>query len=150
MAIPQSRFRAEVTGADEVLRSIRRLGAAGVEVGKRVLGRKTLEILSKARPNTPVDEVDGGDLRDSGRVTKPVKTAAGRISAGVVFGGAPLRRAASEKGKKLPGIYAVMQHEDLTLRHASGEAKWLEKAGNAVAPTVPDEMLAELDREANR
>lgn len=150
MSIPQSRFRAEVTGAEEVMRSLKRLGAAGDEVGKRVLGRKALEILAKARPNTPVDEVDGGDLRDSGRVTKPMKTAAGRISAGVVFGGAPLRRAASEHGKKLPGIYAVMQHEDLTLRHTTGKAKWLEEAGAAVAPSVPDALLAEIDREANR
>jgi hypothetical protein len=141
------RVVADVTGDRELIRDLLKLGDAGIEMGKEVLGEATLKIAAKARPLTPVDDIDGGDLRDSIRVTKPQKTAAGRISAGIVAGGAPLTRLVSEKGHKQPGAYALIVHEDSTMRHPNGgQAKFIEQPYLEEAPKVPDALLARLDK----
>jgi hypothetical protein len=96
----------------------------------------------------PEGEIDGGDLRRSIRESKPTITKSGRVSAGVVAGGTPLERLASESGRKIPGLYAIVQHEDLTIKHKSGGAKFLEKPFMAEAQRVPDELVRELERES--
>lgn len=140
------RVRVEVSGQDEILNSLQRLGLAGQDIGLRVLGDAAKEIAAAAKPLAPVDPEDGGQLRDSIRTTKPTRTRAGRISAGVVAGGAPLNKV---MGKRKANVYAVVQHEDLTLHHATGGAKFLERPFNAIAPKVPDRLQAEIDRVTN-
>lgn len=137
------RVRIEVSGTQEILDRIQRLGQSGVDIGLKVLGDGAKEILAASRPLVPVDDEDGGQLRDSGRVAKPTRTRAGRISAAVVYGGAPLRKVL---GKRKANVYAVIQHEDLTLKHTTGQAKFLEKPANAIAPKIPDRLQAAMDQ----
>jgi hypothetical protein len=141
------KVRAEVSGGQALLDDLQRLGKRGAEIGVSVLGAKTAEIVKRAKPLVPVDDVEGGDLRDSVRASKPQRTNAGRISAGVVAGGSSLRRLASERGRKDPGAYGVIQHEDLTLQHpGGGQAKFLEQPFLEVAPSVPDALREAMDR----
>ena len=142
----QSRARVEVSGGEELLRELQRMGPRGALVAIQVLSEKTKEIVAIAKQLVPVEDVEGGDLRDSIRTSKPSKTKAGRISAGVVAGGAMLRRLASERGRKDPGAYGVVQHEDLTLRHpGGGQAKFLEQPWLEVSETVPDALREAID-----
>ena len=142
-----ARVVADVTGDREIIRDMLSLGKDGIEFGKQVLDEAVERIAAKAKPITPVDDIDGGDLRDSIRVTKALATAAGRISAGVVAGGAPLERLVSEKGHKEPGSYALIIHEDMTLRHPNGgQAKFIEMPYLEEAPKVPDALTTRLDR----
>lgn len=126
----------------DILDRLQRLGQTGADIGLRVLGDAAKEIVAAAKPLAPVDPEDGGQLRDSIRVTKPTRTRAGRISAGVVAGGAPLRKVL---GKRKANVYAVVQHEDLTLKHTTGRAKFLEIPTNHIAPKVPDRLQAAMD-----
>lgn len=137
------RVRVEVSGQDEILRDLERMGRQGADIGLRVLGETAKEIAAAGKQLAPVDPEDGGQLRDSIRTTKPTRTRAGRISAGVVAGGAPLKRVL---GKRKANVYAVVQHEDLTLKHHTGRAKFLEIPTNHIAPKVPDRLHAEMDR----
>jgi hypothetical protein len=142
-----ARVVADVTGDREIIRDMLALGKAGPELGKEVLDETAERIAAKARTVTPVDDIDGGDLRDSIRVTKARSTAAGRISAGIVAGGDPLSRLVSEKGHKQPGAYAIIVHEDMTMRHPNGgQAKFIEMPYLEEAPKVPDALKAKIDR----
>lgn len=134
------KVRVEAVGQREVMESLQRMGKAGQDAAKVVLKRFTERILAKARPLVPVDDVDGGDLRASGRVTRPTATK-NAVSAGVVFGGLKVRGG---------DIYPIKQHEDLTLRHRRGQAKFLEKPFFQEAPGVPDALIAEIDKVAAR
>lgn len=139
------RARVEIEGQEEVLRQMKAFGVAGEIAMLRVAGRVCQRVVPQAKALAPVEHEDGGALRDSIRTTKPNKTRAGRVSAGVVAGGAPLRRLASERGRALPGSYGSIQHEDLTLKHATGEPKFVEKPFFREVVKVPDELVDELD-----
>jgi hypothetical protein len=135
------RVRVNVTGDREVTESLRRLGAAGPVVAKRVLSRVTARIVPMAKALCPVDPDPHdrpGQLRDSIRATRPTLTQRGVVSAGVVAGGTT------------EVYYAEMQHEDLTLKHTTGQAKFLEIPFLKEAVKVPDELMREIDQEANR
>lgn len=137
----------KIEGLEAVMASLRRLGKAGERAAKAVLKEKTQEIVKLARPETPIEE-DGGALRDSERTTRPTMTRSGQISAGVVAGGAPLRGTAELAGRKA-NVYAVVQHEDLTLKHTTGGPKFLERPFLQVAPTVPDALMDAMDKETS-
>lgn len=137
------RVRIEVSGEQEILDRLQRLGQSGIDIGLRVLGEGAKEILAASQPLVPVDPEDGGDLKASGRTTKPTRTRAGRISAGVVYGGAPLRKTL---GRRKANVYAVVQHEDTTLKHTTGQAKFLEIPANKIAPKMPDRLQSEMDK----
>ena len=115
-----SRVVADVTGDREVIRELTALLKNGVEIGMQVLGEAAERIAAKARTLCPVDDYDGGDLLDTIRTTKPQRTAAGRISAGIVAGGESLKTLVSEQSHKDPGAYAVVVHEDMSMRHPNG------------------------------
>jgi hypothetical protein len=140
------RTRTEVSGGEDLLRDLQRMGKRGAEIGIEVLEAKAKEIEARAKSIVPVDDVEGGDLRDSIRTTKPQKTRAGRISVAVVAGGPYLAKLASERGRKNPGAYGVIQHDDMTLNHDSGEAKFVEKPVLAITPTIPDALREAMDR----
>lgn len=142
-----ARVVADVTGDRELIRDLLSLGKDGIEIGKQVLDEANERIAARARPITPVDDIDGGQLRDSIRVTKARNTAAGRISGGVVAGGPPLERLVSERGHKAPGVYAFIVHEDMTMRHPNGgQAKFIEGPYLQEAPKVPDALKDRLDK----
>jgi hypothetical protein len=135
------RIRVEVSGYEEVRRSIARMGKAGQAAAKTVLKGVADSILIRAKLLCPVDDVDGGQLRESGRVTRPTATK-NSVSTGIVFGGDPLLPVLAGHSMN---VYAVVQHEDLTLKHRTGQAKFLEQPFFAAAPQVPGLLLAELD-----
>lgn len=129
-----------VAGDREVRDSLRKLGAAGPAVAKRVLARVTERIVPMAQALCPVDDKDGGQLRDSIRTTRPTLTGRGVVSAGVVAG-----------GETVGGVdvnYAEMQHEDPLLKHTVGQFKFVEIPFLREAPKVPEELMDEIDKEA--
>jgi hypothetical protein len=136
------KVRVDVAGDRDVTDSLRRLGAAGPVVAKRVLARFTERVVPQARAICPVDQPPdvGGEMRDSIRATRPTLTGAGRVSAGVVAGAT---------GRSNPDSYVEQQHEDLTLQHTVGQGKFVEIPFLREAPKVPEELLAEIDKEAN-
>lgn len=145
-----ARVVADVTGDKELIHDLRHLGDAGVEACKEVLADATARIAARAKTICPVDDYDGGDLRDSIRTTKPQHTTAQRVSAAVIAGGEPLAKLASEKSHREPGSYAVVVHEDMTMRHPNGgQAKFIEQPYLEEAPKVPDALKEKLDRVAN-
>ncbi len=142
-----TRVVADVTGDREIIRDMLALGQDGIQLGKQALDETAAKIAAKAKALCPVDDVDGGDLRDSIRTTKARATVAGRISAGIVAGGTPLSRLVSEKGHKEPGSYAIVIHEDMTLRHPNGgQAKFIEQPWLEEAPKVPGVLTGKIDR----
>jgi hypothetical protein len=135
------RVRVDVSGDRELRDGLRRLGAAGPVVAKRVLARVTERIVLLAKAICPVDpdpRDKPGQLRDSIRTTRPTLTGRGVVSAGVMAGGT------------MEVDYAEMQHEDLTLHHTTGQGKFVEVPFLREAPKVPEEMLDEIDLEASR
>jgi hypothetical protein len=131
----------------DCVRRLNRLGAAGDEAAKRAFGQVGTRVVARAKPLAPVDVVDGGDLRDSIRMLKPTKSSFGNIIMTVVAGGAPLK---PSLGKRTKNIYAVIQHEDLTLHHDGGQAKFLEIPFLSEVQRAPGLLQAELDAEADR
>lgn len=139
------KVRVIVEGQREILDEIQQIGESPVEAGKRAFGRITERVVPLAKADCPVESEDGGALRDSIRTTRPNLTRTGRVSAGVVAGGAQLARLASERGRVLPGIYGSIQEEDMTLHHSTGQAKFLGRNFLREAERAPDELRAELD-----
>jgi len=150
------RTRIEVSGSDGVAAALRRAGPAARQVALDVLGAACKQIVPIAQVLAPVEPGGrGGELRASIRAAKPTATRAGRVSAAVVAGGAPLKGSLSSEGHAY-NVYAAIQEKGeqrergggamRQLRHTSGESHFLEKAATRVAPTVPGRLLQELDR----
>jgi hypothetical protein len=140
------RVRVEVTGIDDVIRSIQRMGIAGKNIAKAVLLEHCQEIVPLAQARTPVEPVDGGALRDSIRAIRPTITPGGAIGCGVVAGGQPLAGKIAE-GHHHANVYAIVQHEDLTLKHTVGGPKYLEIPFFQKAPEFPEKLMRAFDRE---
>jgi hypothetical protein len=68
-----------------------------------------------------------GELRDSGRVTVDPLTLEAAVS--------------------YDTLYAVRQHEDMTLAHPAGSAKYLENAMNQARPTLGHLIAAHVRRQ---
>jgi hypothetical protein len=127
-----AKFRVEVSGFDELLEDMARFGDEGL-----VAIRDTMT-------ESP------GLLKDTLRVYAPrTKSLKGgkNINCGVVIGGKALEKAL---GKRAYSAWAIVQHEDLTLKHKRGQAKFLERPGNQVAARVPDALQAALDNLAEK
>jgi hypothetical protein len=140
-----SAIRVTIEGHDEMLAEIERLGQVGLVAARDAMTAKAQEIKAKAIPLVPDDPESPGLLKESLRVyaprtssLKPGKT----IFAGVVAGGKKLEQ---RLGKRKANVSAIVQHEDLTLKHKRGQAKFLERPGNQVAPSIPDAIMRNLD-----
>lgn len=139
------RVRFDVSGADEAIADLKRMGLAGQKAALKVFGAFTARVVAKAKPLTPVEPEDGGWLRDSVRAAKPTVTRTGLVSATVVAGGAPLK-AHLAKGHHSENVYAVVQHEDLSATHTVGGPKFIERPFLQELQKVPDDLMAEMDR----
>lgn len=95
--------------SDAILRLVEENALNGAEEWARA------DVLPLSQENCPVDT---GTMRGTGSVVREGKT----IEIG--FG-----------GPSAP--YTVRQHEDLTLNHPTGQAKWLENAFNWQLPMLP-------------
>jgi hypothetical protein len=137
--------RVDIEGLDEMLNEIDRLGEVGMVAARDAMTAKAQEIKAKAAPLVPDDPESPGLLKDTLRVYAPRTSSLKRgktIFAGVVIGGKKLE---AKLGKRAYSAWALVQHEDLTLKHKRGQAKFLERPGNQVAPSIPDAIMAKLD-----
>lgn len=109
----------ELTGLDKLTRALKAAGDEAPEALAAAMHDEMEEIVEDAKRRAPVDT---GTLRASGVVLRPDRSS-GQIVVEGGFGGA-----ASD--------YAVVQHEDTTLSHTVGEAKFLEKPMLERAPKL--------------
>ena len=119
-----------VTGAKATARHI---AAIGARVEARIQGvmRAVAESrLTEMKRRTPVAPIDGGTLRSSLHVTGPRPTAAGQ-EVGWAAG-----------GPSAP--YAAVQHEDTTLRHTTGQAKFIESVVMEQSTAMVSEIAAAI------
>lgn len=86
------------------------------------------QLMADAKKLTPVDE---GVLRASGFVTLPFEDPEdGSQTVDVGFGGPAGSGNQNGETNRKPVGYAIIQHEDLTLNHKVGQAKFLEEPLN--------------------
>jgi hypothetical protein len=141
-------FSLKIEGNDDLIADIARMGMIALIGARNALTEKAQEIKRKAIPMTPDDPETPGLLRKTVRVyaqrTKSLKPGS-PIYAGVVAGG---KRLEKRMGKRKYNASALVQHEDLTLKHTSGGPKYLERPGNQVAPTIPQHVLDCIDMAA--
>jgi hypothetical protein len=134
-----------ISGVPELVESLRRYGEQVEESSRRI----TLEIAKKAatiaKTLAPVEPEDGGQLRDSIRAALR-KPQPGQVEAVVLAGGQPLEAFLQAHGHKFEA-YAIVQHEDSTLKHTVGGPKFVERALYQVAPGYLDQVQAALPSE---
>jgi hypothetical protein len=119
---------ANVTGTEKVIANLRSLASSmPVQVG-RAMFEVGEEIMARAKAITPVDT---GVMRASGFVELP-KIAGDEVTVRMGFGGA-----SSE--------YVIVQHEDLSLHHEVGQAKFLEQPVLEAAPTLARDIVARVN-----
>lgn len=98
----------QIKGLDEMNRALQRfVQKAPAEAGK-ILFRQAEKVMAASKELVPVDT---GFLRASGHVDLPVVSGS-RVSVAMGYN----------------ADYAVHVHEDLTVHHPSGQAKYLERA----------------------
>ena len=142
------KIRVEGTDLRGVIEGMRALGKAAPEAAMRILGQKAQDVAAKARTLCPDDPgTPGSTLRDSIRATKATRGQSGMISAAVIVGGSRLK---GLLGSRAYNAIAVVQHEDMTLKHSHGQAKFLEQPFLQTVPSVADAVQAALDQEADR
>ena len=97
-----------LTGLTDLFKRIDRIGLNTMDVSKDVFMDAARKVLAKSQALVPVDE---GNLRASGRVSKPrVNKRTRVVTASVNYGGSVLKRLAPDE----PEIYGIVVHEDPT------------------------------------
>lgn len=139
------RIRIECSaGVREIIDSLRKYGENVDDICKRVLKEAAEDGVKIARPLTPVEPEDGGQLRDSLRSGRAIRIKSGTISCAIIAGGKAVEDWVRSHGGHKYNVYAVVQHEDLSLQHTTGGPKFVERAAYQVAPTIPNRLLAVL------
>lgn len=133
----------ERDGFGPVIAHMRRMGAAGTRILKARFSALPGIVVPQARAGAPVDDEDGGQLRDS--IAGKVNVKGGRVSVSVYAGGASL---VPYLGRRRANVYAIVQETDHTLRHNDGHAGFLGQPFNAAAAAAMEGVRADLDREA--
>lgn len=128
---------------EPVFAHLRRMGAAGTRILKERFAQIPGKVVPLARAGAPVDDVDGGQLRDS--INGRVGVRGGRVFATVYAGGAALLPFI---GARRLNVYAIVQETDHTLRHNDGHAGFLGQPFNAEAANAMEDVKARLDDEA--
>lgn len=138
-----SKTKVEVEGMDDVIKSLRGLDKESKEPIRSALKELTKKMVAQAKPLTPDDPETAGALRESVRIASPlISRTTGRISAGIVAGGKALEK---RLGKRAYSAWALVQHEDLTLKHESGQGKYLEIPFMAHVGKVPQVVREAMD-----
>lgn len=113
----------QILGTKELIRNLKRLG----KNAPNALGAELLiegeQIMTLAKKQTPVDS---GALKSSGHVVGPETTRDGKVVVTLGFGGPAGIGNRGETNNKEVG-YAVLVHENLSSRHPTGNAKYLER-----------------------
>lgn len=116
-----------VTGTKEVLAALKRASRTFPRAMGAALYQEGASILADSIKRTPVDV---GILRSSAYLSPPASDTDPRVELG--YGTS----------------YAVYVHERLNARHPSGEAKFLERALDAAAPSLAQNLLARAAQHA--
>ena len=136
----------QLLGAPELASVLASLGERTPTVFALALNKIANDMMKDAKKRTPVDT---GALRASGHVQRPVIDRT-MVSVTLGFGGDQSIGGTTRQGKRIPQNYAVYVHEDLTKRHPVGEAKFLENAMLAKAPTMEQQLASILRDEVAR
>lgn len=135
----------------DILTDLQNLMSASKPAAKAVFQRFVDRVVPQARALTPDDPATYGadravDLKRSvrGRVTVR-KT--GIVTATVSAGGDPLLAILRMRHRKNPDAalaYALVQHDDPTLRHSSGQANFIGQPFIAEAQSIGDDLDKEI------
>lgn len=117
----------QIDGDARLHRFLRALGDDAAEALQLAMTNVMDEVIEDAKRRAPVDT---GTMRASGAVLPPIRHH-GQIVIEAGFGGA-----ASD--------YVIAQHEDLSLRHTVGEAKFLEKSMLERVDQIPHNLAVRL------
>jgi hypothetical protein len=138
-------IRVEVKGDKELMRELRGLGDRAKPTARRLISRFVGAVVPRAKALAPDDPSgERPDLKDS--IRGSVKTVDGAVKGFVMAGGDPLTPKLSAEGRKNASahqVYATIQHEDTTLRHAHGQANFI---GQPFHEQVP-KTIAEFEKE---
>jgi|SRR5581483_8221599 len=118
-----------ITGGDEFIRKMRLAPDLAVKALESAMFEEQSAVIAEAQSRTPVDT---GVLRASGTVLPPEQRG-DKIEVEAGFGGAA-------------AAYAIRQHEDMSLNHATGQAKFLEQPFLERAPKIPSNLSRRIER----
>jgi hypothetical protein len=121
--------RGIVSGGDEFARKMRQAPDLAMLALKAALFEEQSAVIAEAQTRTPVDT---GTLRGSGTVLPPEQNGS-QVEVVAGFGGAAQQ-------------YAIRQHEDLSLSHSVGQAKFLEQPFLERAPKIPSNIAKRVER----
>lgn len=141
--MPKGTWRIEVTGLQELMTGFARLPAAYKKRIKKRFTETAEKAVAIARPLTPT-EPDGGFLRDSLRAGRTIEQRDGSISSSLIAGGDVLKGSPALEGRRV-NVYALVQHEDTTLRHDDGGAKFAEKGALQAATGLEEAVAGDFD-----
>lgn len=122
-----------ISGTDKLIAALRRAGDLAPEAMQAAMVDEMDTIIEDAKRRAPVDT---GTMRASG-VTLPPSKRGSQIVVEGGFGGA-----ASD--------YVIVQHEDTSLRHTHGEAKFLEKPVLERADKLPLHLAVRINAALSR
>ena len=120
---------------ERILAAVKKAGMDGIEEWARV------DVLPQADENCPTDS---GVMKGSHAVIRDGSAVmAGPHNEGDTFGGGADQIVIGYGGAA--SAYVERQHEDMTLSHPSGEAKWLENAFNNAKPSLAEKVKARVN-----
>lgn len=122
-------MRIEITGVQELKRTLAALGNKADDGTKAALFTEAERIMGQSRPEVPVDS---GVLRGSGHVSLPQRTASG-VEVSFGYGGAAQ-------------AYARPQHERTDYTHTVGKAHFLSDPVQRAASGLAGRLAATLRR----
>jgi hypothetical protein len=137
-----------VEGLEEVLRDMARLPTKAITAGRKAMLKITDPMAKRAEQLAPDDPETPGLLASTCRSIRPtVKKTSLRVMGGIVAGGKKLE---ARLGSRKYSAWALVQHEDGTLKHSKGQAKFLEIPFMSGLKKAPAQFRAEIDAEMRR
>ena len=134
-------------GFERIIADMNRLGDVGITIAKKRFAEFAPQIVARQKALAPVDAVDGGQLRDSIRFTRPRAGAKSFANVTFIMGGDALLPFL--EGHRV-NVYAIVQETDPTLHHAGGQAGFMSQPVTQMAPAVFDAIAKDIDAEVAR
>lgn len=110
----------EFRGFEQMFKDLAKLVPNALEIATDVLNDAASDVYQESQTLVPVET---GNLKASGEImsARPLESGYGEITAKVMYGGDALAALTSADPE-----YAVTVHEDLSMPHDDGQAKYLE------------------------
>ena len=127
ITIKKGKASISLTGLGDLYRALRKVSHRAQEEGIKILNSAGGRVFSQSQEQVPVGpaaDKNRGALKRSGRLYRArVSKRSGRVYATITYGGSRLTQLAPGENP----IYAIVQHEDMGLKHTQGSAKFLER-----------------------